>query len=326
MTAPFRPGCTSMLAIFATVLPVFLLIGTGYLAVRSGYLPLSMSDGLNAFAIKVAVPVLLFSAMVKLDFAQAFSPLLLVSFYTGAVVCFVTGILLALKVFGRRPGEAVAVGFAATFSNSVLLGLAVVERFYTDPVLTSAFGIIAFHAPSIYIMGMLTMEMMRRDGRPLSQTLTTAGKSILANPLMLGILAGVAVNLSGLTVPEPVMAAVKLIAGAAIPVALVGVGAAMTNYQLRAGMAESLTVSALSLILHPLIAFVLSHYVFGLPADMVRAAVTLAAMPPGMNIYVFAVMYQRAVNLAASAFLMATTLSVLSISVWLYVLSHFVFD
>ncbi|MEZ5476863.1 MAG: hypothetical protein R3E95_05075 [Thiolinea sp.] len=27
-----------MLTIFATVLPVFLLIGTGYLAVRSGYL------------------------------------------------------------------------------------------------------------------------------------------------------------------------------------------------------------------------------------------------------------------------------------------------
>ncbi|MDO6461500.1 AEC family transporter [Granulosicoccaceae sp. 1_MG-2023] len=311
-----------MLTIFITVLPVFLLIGTGYVAVRSGYLPLSMSQGLNAFAIKLAVPLLLFGAMVRLDFSAAFSPLLLVSFYSGAFICFVSGIVLARKVFGRRPGEAVAVGFAATFSNSVLLGLAVVERIYPEPVLTSAFGIIAFHAPSIYIVGMITMELMRRDGKPLSETLGTAGKSILANPLMIGILSGVLVNLSGLSLPEAVMDTVSLIAAAALPVALVGIGAAMTNYQLRAGMAESLTVSVLSLLLHPLIAFVLSHYVFALPADMVRAAVTLAAMPPGMNIYVFAVMYNRAVNLAASAFLMATTISVLSISAWLYLLSH----
>ncbi|MEZ5476861.1 MAG: hypothetical protein R3E95_05065 [Thiolinea sp.] len=43
-------------------------------------------------------------------------------------------------------------------------------------------------------------------------------------------------------------------------------------------------------------------------------------VPPGMNVYVSAVMYGRAVNLAASAFLLATTLSVLSISLWLYLL------
>ena len=55
---------------------------------------------------------------------------------------------------------------------------------------------------------------------------------------------------------------------------------------------------------------------------MQRAAVTLAAMPPGLNIYLFAVMYDRAVNLAASAFLLATTLSILTATFWIYVLDH----
>jgi len=80
----------------------------------------------------------------------------------------------------------------------------------------------------------------------------------------------------------------------------------------------------LSLFLHPLIAFTLSHFVFGLPPDMVRAATLLAAMPPGMNIYVFAVMYDRAISLAASAFLLSMTLAVATVSVWLYVLHHMV--
>jgi malonate transporter len=311
-----------MLTILITVAPVFLLIATGWGAVKSGYLPGGIADALNGFAVKIAVPVLLFRALERLDMPAAFSPPLLVSFYAGAFACFAIGIVLARQIFKRRPGESVAVGFSATFSNSVLLGLAIVERSHGAGPLTPAFGIIALHAPSIYAVGMVTMELMRRNGRTLFETFAVAGRSILANPLMIGILAGAFVNVTGHWLPEPVMAAVDMIAQAAIPVALVGVGAAMTRYQLRADLAEAGMVATLSLLLHPAIAFMLSHYVFHLPPDAVRAAVTLAAMPPGMNIYLFAVMYDRAVNLAASAFLLATTLSVLTVTLWIYILNH----
>jgi predicted permease len=310
-----------MLTILVTIAPVFLLIAVGWGAVRTGYLPGGVADALNGFAVKIAVPVLLFRALERLDFSTAFSVPLLVSFYAGAFACFTVGIISARRIFKRRPGEAVAVGFAATFSNSVLLGLAITQRSHGASAMPLAFGIIALHAPMIYAVGIMTMELMRRDGRKLAATLQVAGRSIMVNPLMLGILAGAAVNLSGFDLPEPVMAAVDMLATAAIPVALVGIGAAMTRYQLRADLKEAGVVAALSLLLHPVIAFGLSHYVFGLEPDMVRAAVTLAAMPPGMNIYLFAVMYDRAVNLAASAFLLGTTLSVLTVTVWLYVLN-----
>lgn len=310
-----------MLFVFLAVLPVFLLIATGYAAARTAYVPQSVGDALNGFAVKIAVPVLLFNAMTRLDFEAAFSPPLLVSFYAGAFSCFALGIILSRKFFKRRPGESVSVGFAATFSNSVLLGLAIIERSFNDATITSAFGIIAFHAPSLYIVGMITMELMRRDGQSMTATLKKAGKSILANSLMIGILCGVAVNFSGFTLPEPVQAAVDMLARAAIPVALVGIGAAMTKYQMRGSVSESMLVAGLSLIIHPIIAFVLSHHVFALGPDAVRAAVTLAAMPPGMNIYIFAVMYDRAVSLAASAFLIATALSVVTITLWLYILN-----
>lgn len=311
-----------MLAILVTVAPVFLLIAVGWTTVKIGYLPGGLADALNGFAVKIAVPVLLFRALERLDLSTAFSPPLLFSFYTGAFSCFVIGIILARRLFARQPGEAVAVGFAATFSNSVLLGLAIVERSHGTGPLTPSFGIIALHAPMIYAVGMVTMELMRRNGRSLTETLSVAGRAIIVNPIMLGILCGAIVNVTGHWLPAPVMAAVDMIAQAAIPVALVGIGAAMTRYQLRADLPEAGMVAALSLIVHPAIAFVLTHYVFALPPDMVRAAVTLAAMPPGMNIYLFAVMYDRAVNLAASAFLLATTFSVLTVTVWIYILHH----
>lgn len=308
-----------MFDILLTVLPVFILIGVGYGAVRSGYLKDNFADALNTFAVRIAVPVLLFRAMAGLDLGQAFSPPLLVSFYTGAFVCFAGGIIVARTVFKRRPGEAVAVGFAGTFSNSVLLGLPIVERAYGGETLTMAFGIIALHAPLIYAVGMITMELMRRDGRTLREALTDAAKSILANPLMAGILAGLSVNATGIVLPEPVQAAVDMLAAAAIPVALVGIGAALTRYTLTAALPETLTASGFALIVHPAIAFVLSHYVFGLSSTAVHAAVALAAMPPGVNIYIFASLYDRAVNLAASTLLLATALSVVSVTLWLYI-------
>ena len=160
-----------MLTILITVAPVFLLIATGWSAVKSGYLPGNVADALNAFAVKIAVPVLLFRALERLDFSAAFSPPLLVSFYAGAFTCFAIGIVLARRLFRRRPGESVAVGFSATFSNSVLLGLAILERSHGTGPLTPAFGIIALHAPLVYAVGITTMELMRRDGRALGETL-----------------------------------------------------------------------------------------------------------------------------------------------------------
>lgn len=311
-----------MLTILLAIIPVFLLIAIGYVGVRYTYLPGAVGDALNAYAVRIAVPVLLFRAIERVDLAQALSPPLLFSFYAGAFTCFVVGIVLARRFFKRRPGEAVAVGFSATFSNSVLLGLVILERTQGAGPLTPAYGIVALHAPLIYAVGMITMELMRRDGRPLGQTLRVAGRSIMVNPLMIGILAGAFVNVTGHWLPSPLIATVDMIAQTAIPVALVGIGAAMTRYSLNTRLGETGTVAALSLLLHPALTFVLVHYVFALPAEMQRAAVTLAAMPPGMNVYLFAVMYDRAVNLAAAAFLLATTLSVVTATLWIYLLNH----
>lgn len=308
-----------MLPILLTVLPVFILIGVGYGAVRLGYLNDDIADALNLYAVRLAVPVLLFSAMAGIDFARAFSPSVLISFYVGAFFCFMAGIIIARTVFNRRPGEAVAVGFAGTFSNTVLLGLPIVDRVYGGETLTITFGIIAFHAPLIYTVGMITMELMRRDGRSLGESLRAAFASILANALMIGILAGLMVNLTGITLFEPVQAAVDMIAATAIPVALIGIGAALTRYKLTANLPETLTASAFALLVHPAIAFALSHFVFGLPSAAVHAAVALAAMPPGVNIYIYATLYDRAVNLAASTLLLATAVSIASVTLWLYI-------
>ncbi|WP_075997551.1 AEC family transporter [Salaquimonas pukyongi] len=311
-----------MLTTLVTILPVFLVLAAGWLAVRTGYLDEALSDQLNAFAVRLAVPVLLFRAMVDLDFGQAFQIRMLAGFYLGGFASFFAGTMLARVLFGRRPGEAVAVGFCALFSNTVLLGIPIVQRAYGDDALTPVYGIVALHAGVMYALGMSCMELARADGRSIGETVQAAARSILANPLMIGVIAGVLVNVSGFALPAVLRAPVDMLATAAIPAALVGLGAALTRYQLKSEIAESLMVASLSLVLHPAIAFAITHLWFGLPADLVRAAVVVAAMPPGLNVYIFAAMYNRAVSLSASAILVTTSLSIVTIAVWLWLLKQ----
>ncbi len=309
-----------MLAVLNVVLPVFLIIATGYVATRTKLFPDAGIDGLIAFVIKFAIPALLLNAMYRIDLAMAFEWRILVSFYTGALTCFVLGMILARKFWKRTAGEAVAVGFSALFSNTVLVGLAIMTRAYGEEATQPMFGIIALHAPLLYTIGMICMEIARRDGADMKTTARRTLSGVFSNVLMIGILTGLALNVLEIQIPEPIAAALVMLAAATLPTALFSIGAALTRYRMRAEASEALMVSVLLLLVHPGIAYVLSQHVFELSPEFVRAAVVTAAMPAGLNIYIFAAMYNRATGLAAGALLLSTVLSIATITLWLTLL------
>ncbi len=309
-----------MLEILNVVLPVFLVVGSGYALIRTGFYRDGVVDAMIGFATRFAVPCFLFLAMYRLDIGAAFSGALLGSFYGAAIVSFVVAMVLARVLWKRRPGESVVVGFGALFSNSVLLGLPIMERAYGPEELQATFAIIALHAPVCYAVGILTMEFSARDGRPLPEALLRAGKQIVRNELMIGLGLGILANLTGLPLPEPAESALDMVARAALPVALFALGGALTRYSLKAEFGEASMAASCSILLHPFVAWLLAAQVFDLPAPMVHACVLTAAMPTGMNGYVFAVMYNRAIGTAASTVIVGTAAGVATISFWLWFL------
>jgi malonate transporter and related proteins len=311
-----------ILDLVVVVLPVFLVIGAGYAATRTGLFRPSAVDGLMVFTQNFAIPCLLFRGVATLDLGAVFDARLLLSFYTGAVVCFALGTLGARRLFRRRPGESVAIGFGALFSNSVLLGLPIIERAYAGAVLQPAFAIIAIHAPFCYLVGITAMEFARADGRRLAGTVRAVANAMFRNALMIGIALGFAVNVADLTLPEPVWGAIDMMAAAALPAALFGLGGVLTRYALRASLAEASMIAGLSLLVHPAIALALAAGVFALPPDFVRAAVVTASMAPGVNAYVFASLYSRGQAQAASVVLLGTGLCVVTASAWLALLAR----
>jgi len=309
-----------MLSILNVVAPVFALIAVGYLAVRFKFFPIRGVDALVMFVNNFATPCLLFMSMLTSDFRSAFNPAIIGPFYVGALFSLAAGTFIARRFFKNPPEEAVSSGFAAMFTNTLLVGFPVIHRAYGDAAMPVVFSIVGFHGPVLLTSGMLTMELMRRDGASLGRTLVVAARRIASNPLIWGIGAGVIGNFSGLTLAEPVSAFFNMMGQAVVPAALFGIGGALNEYKLSESWLQAGVMTCLKLIIHPLIAYTLMVLVFHVDVRIARYGVLLAAMPSGINAYVFATYYNRGANVAANTLLIGTVGAAITVSVWLAIL------
>ncbi len=112
-----------------------------------------------------------------------------------------------------------------------------------------------------------------------------------------------------------------MMVAAVLPTALFGLGAALTQYSIKKAVWPAAMMSLIKTLLHPFLAWVILVPILGVPHEVSRAVVLLAAMPSGINAYIFATYYNRALDVATSTVLLSTLISVFSISFWLWFLS-----
>lgn len=310
-----------MLDIIFVILPIFALMGLGYVAVLKRLFPAEGVRSLIAFVNNFATPCLLYHSISTSDFRSAFNLSIIGPFYLGAFICFAVGIVIARRAFGNSPGESVAAGFSGTFTNTVLVGLPILTRAYGDGALPVTLSIIGLHGAILLTAGMVTMELVKRDGQPLGKTLLVAVRRVVSNPLIWGIAAGIIGSVLEIKLIEPAEAFFVMMGQAVVPAALFGIGGALVEFKLSENWKQALVASLIKLILHPAIAYVLMVWVLHVPLDIARYGILLSAMPAGVNIYVFATYYDRGVSVATNTILIATVLSAATITVWLYILS-----
>lgn len=308
-----------MQALFDIILPVFVVIGFGYLVSWKGLFSEAAVDGLVKFTQSFAIPCLLFRAISQIDLGASVSAPLILSYYFGAFTSYFAGYFGARILFARNQVDAVAIGFCCLFANTVLLGLPITERAYGADALSANYAIISFHAPLCYMLGVTAMEMARNRSSTLSQKITRVADAMFHNPFVIAIMLGLFANITNITLPRPLLDGIDLIATAALPAALFSLGGILFRYRPDGDLKAILMVCVISLVLHPALVFTAGQF-SGLDDDALRSAVLTAAMAPGVNAYVFAHMYGAARRVVASSVLMATAGSIVSVWVWLLIL------
>ncbi|MFV0359043.1 AEC family transporter [Tropicimonas sp.] len=310
-----------MLDVLNTILPVFVVVGFGYLATSRGLFSESAVDGLMTFAQSFAIPALLFRAMSTLDLGSILTLPLFLTYYGGATASFLAALLGARFLLGRPWTDSIAIGFAGLFANGLLLGVPVTERAFGPDATAGNFGIIAVNSAYCYTIGITMMEtvLARQSGGTMRNLPGRVLKAMFRNNMIIGILAGIAVNLTGLPIPEFFGDSLDLIARAALPAALFGLGGVLCNYRPEGDLRAIALIVVCSLLLHPATSWGIGLAV-GLPTPAFRSAIVMAAMAPGVNTYIFANLYGVGKRVVASSILIGTALSLFTSWAWLALL------
>jgi len=119
--------------------------------------------------------------------------------------------------------------------------------------------------------------------------------------VILGSVLGIALAVTGFDLPQFVAAPLSLIAGMAVPGALIAFGISLRGAPLpgRGGRAgDVIAVVAIKVVLMPFVAFALARFVFGMGGVPLLAATMCAALPTAQNVFVYAMRYRTAVPLA----------------------------
>ncbi len=308
-----------MAGVFSGFFIVWAIIGTGYLVGRRGLLGPQGQLVLSKFAFYVASPPLLFLTISEADIARILSAPLVVA-AVSAVATALVHAGLARWVLHRDTATTVMGAQAASQVNSANLGIPIAVFVLGDATMVVPVILfqLALNTP-VYLTIMDTLT----DGRRPSPA-TVLG-NVVTNPMIVGSGLGILFAVTGWRLPEVLHEPVELVAGASIPAMLMAFGISLVGAApLRRGgtpRRDVLLASALKLVLHPVLAYLVARLALGLDGHLLYAVVVMAALPTAQNIYVAAVRYGRAEQLCRDTVLVTTVVAMLTMAVVALLLS-----
>lgn len=304
-----------MQVVLDVALPVFAIIIAGYAGGRT-VLGQEASSALSAFVYWFALPAVLLLSMARQPLSDIFNLSFIGAFLGSMLMVYALGWLLGwLK--GRGDGAAInsLQALNASFSNTGYMGIPLFLAAYGADQLLPA--IIATVIMSVVMIGLavIAMEMARSHGAGLGRALADVGKALLRNPLIVSSFAGLAWNLAGLPVPQPVVNFCQLLGAAAGPCALFAIGVFLAGRPLELAWRLVGWLVPLKLLVHPLLAWLLIETVFPLDRFWTGATLLLAALPTGALTFVMASQYKVYVERTSQVILLSTIASVPVLSV-----------
>ncbi|HAA44348.1 MAG: auxin efflux carrier [Halomonas sp. 54_146] len=310
-----------MLAILSITTPIFLLIGLGYVVRWSGIIQREQMQGVGVFVMYCALPALVIRALTQQPLEEIFKLNYLIAYGLGSIAVFGAGLLLCLKL-QRQPlntSAMQALGMAA--ANSGFVGYPVAAMVIGSPAAVLLALNMVIETLIIIPMALILAEMGSQQGSSLWKTVKQTALNLIKNPVLVGLLVGIFLAVTGIQLPAPLFKAIDMLAEAAGPAALFVIGGALFGLQVK-GMARDVGQIVIGkLLIHPLIIFIAFYLTPGIDPLYMVGAVLFAASPM-ISIYpLFGQRYGLG-GISAAAMLIATVASffTLSLVIWLMTL------
>jgi malate permease and related proteins len=296
------------------VLPVFLLIGLGYLLRIIRFLNDDTAASLVRFVFYVSAPALLFQSTLKTSLSRSLNgPSLLVIISITTLVAFIT-YLAAWRAEPRRRG---VLAQGAHRSNMVFVGLPIIASAYGPEAMgpaavTVGIMVIVYNFLAVLVLSLPRRNTSARDPRVWKSTV----RQMVLNPLIIGCCLGMAGSLVTLKLPVSVDGALDLLGRVALPLALVSVGAGLDVAKLRGDLGAASLMSLIKLIVYPMLVYA-GLRLIGQTGIDAQVSVLLVATPTAVVSYIMAHEMNGDEQLAGAVVIGSTLASLITMMGWL---------
>lgn len=279
----------SVLDILTVILPIYLLIGLGFVSVWREWLPKESVAGFGIFVRNFALPCAIFLVVAQRDLTEVLHPGFMLAFAVASLLSFTVSYSFARRVAGHAASMVGILALAGSMSNGLMIGI---------PLITGLFGVSALSviAQQLVIENALVLplglalaelgraqeqEQEQEQAQMLAQALaqkkalgpasTTVGRAprsglasrlgsvmrktafrVVTNPLIAALLLGLLVSLLNLPLPEAMVRSIDLLAASVGGMALVFIGAMLYGTDLRAALRGVMAAIAVKSAFHPL--------------------------------------------------------------------------
>ncbi len=229
----------------------------------------------------------------------------------------------------RLPVAAPSVrAMSAGFGNTVQVGIPMAAALFGETGLAIHITLVSLHALTLLTMQTtlvetdLAREQVRSSGSGgLWSTLRSTVRNTVIHPVVLPVIAGLVWNLLGLPLPGVVDELLQMLGQAVVPLCLVLIGISLAYYGIGGAARAALIISAVKLLLIPLLVLVFAHWGLGLNGIALAVVVMAAALPVGSNPLIFAQRYGTLQAETSTAIVVSTVAFALTAPLWLLVLA-----
>ncbi len=287
------------------VIVLFLLIGCGFVAVKTGVLKQEGKQTLSNLLLYLVVPAMIVHSYM-MEFSEEILHNLLAAFGMSILAILIGTAITLLLTARRKDRRAPIFRFACVFSNAAYMGFPLISALFGSEGLLYASAYVTVFNILLWTMG---YSMVSGSSNP-----KEVARSLLHTPALYAMVVGLAIYLLQIPVPNLIAQPIDLLSGMNTPLSML-----ITGMLIAAGDLESIVcdqhiwkLAALRMVLIPAVC-VAVFALLGFHGMSAQVVLLLECCPAAAITSVFAVQFGHEERFAAGSVVLTTLLSIVTL-------------
>ena len=303
-----------MIDVLNLALPFFGLIFIGFACGKLKQIPDTALAWMNFFIVYVSLPALFYRILAQTPLEQLAQVDFVFATTLATFWAFAMAFAIGMAIRKGDIGESTIAGLAGGYGNIGYMGPGLALATLGPPAAVPVALIFCFDTLLLFSLVPFLMALAKPQQMSIGATALEVIKRIVTHPLVIATAVGVGSAAIQFQPPIALDRLLQFLQNAAAPCALFTLGVTVALRPLKKMPWEVPPLAAVKLLAHPVLMFLLLSLFGPFDQTWVDTAMLMAALPPALNVFVFARQYDTWVEQASSAVLTGTLVSVVTLT------------